>query len=250
MVFVFINSLLIIVAINIAIYVWAYKNQSDHLTDISYSACFIGLAVFLYFVYSAKNQSSWLLLLMVLLWGFRLGGFLFYRIRKIGKDKRFNEFRGSWKGLLKFFLLQGISIWIISLPIMVFLTNHIHKEHSWLGLVIWSAGWLIEAVADYQKFNFKQQYPDTFFEGGLFRHIRHPNYLGEILVWLGIFIFTIPSLNGWQWVSIVGPVWITFLLVKVSGIPLLEEKAWKKYGDDPEFKNYLDNSWRLIPRVY
>jgi steroid 5-alpha reductase family enzyme len=125
--------------------------------------------------------------------------------------------------------------------------NH---DYAIIGVVIWLLGWIIESIADFQKFKFKQKNPDSFFNGGLYSKVRHPNYLGEILVWIGIFIFTIPSLDGWAWLSIISPIWIVVLLVKISGIPLLEDKAWKKYGDNPEFKKYLKNSWRLIPGLY
>jgi steroid 5-alpha reductase family enzyme len=243
-------SLIIIVLINIAIYFWAYAKQSDHLTDISYSACFVGLTLFLYWKYSAQDIGATLLLGMVTLWGLRLGGFLFYRIKAIGKDKRFDDFRGSWVGFLKFFLLQGISIWVIAIPIILYLGAEESSKYSILGIVIWFFGWIIETLADQQKFSFKQKNPDSFYQGGLFSKIRHPNYLGEILVWIGIFVFTLPIYSGWTWLALVSPVWIVILLVGISGIPLLENKAWKKYGDDPEFQKYLKNSWRLFPYIY
>ena len=112
-------SFLLITLVNILAYIWAFRNQSDHLTDISYSACFIAVAVYFFLSYSNIEPARIILLSMVSLWAMRLGGFLFYRIYKMGRDTRFDEFRSSKSGFLKFWLLQSISIWIIALPVMI-----------------------------------------------------------------------------------------------------------------------------------
>ena len=111
-------SFLIITLVNILAYIWAYKKQSDHLTDISYSLCFIAVTLYFLFAYGDLSNGRIVLALMVILWGIRLGGFLFYRIYKMGKDARFDAFRGRASGFLKFWLLQSLSISIIVLPVL------------------------------------------------------------------------------------------------------------------------------------
>jgi len=244
-----IASLLIITLVNVLAYAWAYKKQSDHLTDISYSLCFIVTVLSLVALYKHVTLPHIVLAGMVVLWGLRLGGFLFYRIHKMGKDDRFDSFRGSWKGFLKFFLLQSLSIWIIALPAIIFL-QYPEFTPSYLGLAVWSVGFIIESIADAQKFSFKEKNPDRFMNEGVYKSIRHPNYLGEILCWLGVWIFILPSLSGWLWISIISPLWITLLLVKISGIPLLEEKGERKYGSDPNYRSYMDSSHKLIPGIF
>ncbi len=242
-------SLIIITLVNVIAYLWAYKKQSDHLTDISYSLSFIALVVSLVLI---RGHTSWQHLLltgMVVMWGLRLGGFLFYRINKMGKDDRFDSFRGSWVGFLKFFLLQSISIWIIALPAIIFIQVPDLKV-SMAGLGIWLIGFIIETVADTQKFLFKEKHPDRYMDSGIYSIIRHPNYLGEILCWLGIWIYVVPSIIGWQWLSMISPIWIVFLLVKISGIPLLEKKGKRKYGGDPAYIHYMNDTHKLIPGVY
>lgn len=243
-------SFLIITIVNVMAYLWAYKHQSDHLTDISYSFCFIVVACYFLFAYNDLSIPRLLLFSMVLLWGIRLGGFLFYRIHQMGKDARFDAFRSSKEGFLKFWLLQSISICIIALPIIIGLKSNL-SEIVWPAVILWAFGWVIESFADYQKFSFRRQHSHfEFIDTGLYTYIRHPNYLGEILIWGSIFWFITPILSDWNWITILSPIWVTILLIKVSGIPLIENTYQTKYADNVNFQRYLDRSWRLIPWVY
>ena len=251
MITILIYSLLIIIAVNVAAYIWAYYKQSDHLTDISYSLCFIGLSIYLLLRSGDLSVERLLLAAMVVLWGVRLGGFLFYRINKMGRDYRFDAFRGSWSGFLKFWILQSVSIWIIALPVIIGLSAT-QPQFLFAGLAIWFMGWIIETVADYQKFRFKSDpiHKDDFISIGLYSKIRHPNYLGEILIWSGIFIYTIPVLSGWSWLAVISPLWLIILLVFISGIPLIDSNAIKKYGNEQAYKDYRRKSWYLLPYIY
>ena len=242
-------SFLLITLVNILAYIWAFRNQSDHLTDISYSACFIAVAVYFFLSYSNIEPARIILLSMVSLWAIRLGGFLFYRIYKMGRDTRFDEFRSSKSGFLKFWLLQSISIWIIALPVMTGLIANDLKI-VFPAILIWALGWIIESVADWQKFIFKNSGESGFIQTGLYSKVRHPNYLGEILVWIGIFWYVAPSFDGWMWWSIVSPLWVIILLIRVSGIPLIEKANINKYKSNPAFQNYVQRTWRLIPYFY
>ncbi len=243
-------SFVIITLVNVLAYFWAYKKQSDHLTDISYSLCFIAVTVYFLFAYGDLTSGRVILSLMVILWGTRLGGFLFYRIHKMGRDQRFDAFRGNAGGFLKFWLLQSISISIISLPVLFGLLSPNIKVNIF-AFLFWATGWVMQSMADWQKFTFRNHHPsNSFINTGLYRYIRHPNYIGEIIIWLSIFWYVFPVLAGWQWLSVISPVWIIILLVGISGIPLIEITNRKKYAGNVAFKEYVDRSWRLIPFVY
>ena len=244
-------SFVLITLVNVLAYIWAYKNQSDHLTDISYSACFIAVVTYFLFFEGDLTLGRIILTLMVTLWGLRLGGFLFYRIHKMGRDIRFDAFRDSKTGFLKFWLLQSISIWIIALPAMIGLT----KEWSDINLFavgLWMIGMAIESIADWQKFTFRSipQPSGAFIDYGLYKFIRHPNYLGEILVWVSIFWFVMPYLIGLEWLVIISPIWVITLLLWISGIPLIELTNKEKYKGNTKFDDYVKRTWRLIPGFY
>jgi len=242
-------SLLIITALNISAYIWAYIKQTDHLTDLSYNICFFILILFLLYISPDKGLGKVLMTTMVAIWALRLGGYLFYRIKKMKKDRRFDNFRGNWMGFLKFWVLQSLSIWIIALPAMVFMLTD-DPAYWWPGLIIWGVGFILETVADAQKFAFKQKHPDKFMDKGLFSVVQFPNYTGEMLCWIGVFLFTIPSLNGIEWLTVASPVWIIVLLLFISGIPLLIEQYRKKYGDTESYQNYKKSTPKLIPFIY
>jgi steroid 5-alpha reductase family enzyme len=243
-------SFIIITLVNVLAYIWAYKKQSDHLTDISYSLCFIAVTIYFLLAYGDMTIGRLVLALMVILWGLRLGGFLFYRIQKMGRDARFDAFRGDSIGFLKFWLLQSISISIIVLPVLFGLLG-VNIQLNIFAVILWLAGWIIQSVADWQKFIFRSNRPsDSFISSGLFTHLRHPNYIGEIMIWVSIFWYVSSILSGWQWIAVLSPIWIIVLLVKISGIPLIEEANQKKYQGNLAFQEYVGRTWRLIPYIY
>jgi len=123
---------------------------------------------------------------------------------------------------------------------------------DYIGWTIWVVGFLLEVVADQQKFNFRKYTAnqDKWIETGLFQFCRYPNYLGEIMLWIGIFLTCSASLQGVQWIAIISPIFVTFLLVKVSGIPLLEKSNAQKWNGNPSFQNYKMRTKLLIPYIY
>ncbi|MDW3192407.1 MAG: DUF1295 domain-containing protein [Cytophagales bacterium] len=250
-------SLLLSIGFNLIIFLIAFRFQTDKLTDITYASTFGILALVLFWHYG--NHSSWYrqaITVMILLWAIRLGGYLFRRILQKGKDSRFDSFRHSIRGFGGFYTLQAISIWIVILPTIAALSSNIdfspHLVEFSIGSIVFMIGWLLEIVADHQKFNFRSLASNDgkFMSEGLFSIIRFPNYLGEILVWSGIFITTIPALSGLSWLTIVGPIWITFLLIKVSGIPYLERSNKERYGHLESFHQYQKTTKKLIPGIF
>ncbi|KAK6787573.1 hypothetical protein RDI58_016098 [Solanum bulbocastanum] len=187
----------------------------------------------------------------VVIWGLRLGLFLLMRILQWGEDRRFDDKRDNLGKLAIFWLFQAIWVWTVSLPVTVVnASNHQPSLQTVdiIGWIMWSIGILVEITADQQKLTFKNS-PENrgkWCNVGLWKYSRHPNYFGEIFLWWGIFVASTPVLEGAEWLVVLGPVFLTLLLLFVSGIPLLEESADKKYGNVAEYIIYKDTTSPLI----
>jgi steroid 5-alpha reductase family enzyme len=123
---------------------------------------------------------------------------------------------------------------------------------SWyalIGIVLWLQGFIVEVVADHQKTRFrsKKENRDKFINEGLWSLSRHPNYYGEITLWIGIAFIAFPVLQGWQLLTLISPIFVYILLTRISGITMLERRADKKWGDDPEYQLYKETTSSLIP---
>jgi steroid 5-alpha reductase family enzyme len=245
-------ALIISLGINLTFFVFAALFRTDKLTDLTYGLTFIILVLGFLFFGQTFYWYQLVLTVMVCLWAIRLVGYLFIRILKIKKDTRFNNIRQNPLSFLKFWLLQGLSVWIILWPSTYLLVQKDNRPFSLimgLGIFIWLLGLIIETIADWQKFTFKNkpQNRDLWISSGLWAYSRHPNYFGEMLVWWGIFIFTSSLLSGRFWFTIIGPVFITSLLLFVSGIPPLEKRYQQKYADNMAYQKYKKRTSLLIP---
>ena len=190
---------------------------------------------------------------MVVVWALRLGSFLFRRIIRDGKDGRFDRIKADRLRFLMTWTLQGLWVLLTMAAALAIITGEERRSIGWVaavGIVVWLSGFAIEVVADRQKSVFKQDpaKEGRFITSGLWAWSRHPNYFGEIVLWAGIAIIALPVLSGWQWVTLISPVFVTILLTRVSGIPMLEARAEERWGDDEEFRAYTDNTPVLIPR--
>lgn len=239
------------VAFNLAMFVIAYTFKTDKLTDISYALTFIAVVSY-GLLQNPADPTHLLVALAIYAWAVRLGAYLLYRIHKMGKDARFDDIRGNFFRFGRFWLLQGISVWAILLPFNLAVQTPTTELH-WLtvaGILLALFGLNTESVADWQKFKFKQN-PNNkgkWIDEGLWHYSRHPNYFGEICMWLGIFIACLPVLSGVQIIiAAVSPAYITLLLTKISGIPPLEKYADKKWGDKKAYKEYRATTNVLIP---
>ncbi|MDX1478790.1 MAG: DUF1295 domain-containing protein [Saprospiraceae bacterium] len=243
------EAILAVVLLNALGFLSAWLLQTDKLTDLLYSTSFVVMIIVLWVGGDGTGGITSWLYLMVLIWAIRLGGYLFWRIHAMGRDARFDDMRPSFWRFMGFWVLQTVSILMIGLPLLLTAGETAEPQLTiYLGAGIWLTGFLVETIADWQKFSFKRRHPDQFMSSGLWRRIRHPNYLGEILVWTGVFLASIPLLEGVTWLALLSPVWIFILLRYISGIPLLEERAEEKYGDQPEYQAYRQNSGRLLPK--
>jgi steroid 5-alpha reductase family enzyme len=246
------TSLLISLAIQLFFFVFAASFKSDKVTDLSYGLSFVILAWYLLITKNQYQPLAVLVTSLITLWGLRLAGYLFIRILKIKKDKRFDGIRENPLKFAAFWFFQGVSIFIIMLPSIVLLnidrTMPINSV-AIVGTLLWLIGFIIETVADYQKFTFKNKAENKgkFITTGIWKYARFPNYFGEMLMWWSIFLITIPVLQGWQWLSIIGALHISFILLFITGIPTQVERHQKKYGDKEEYQEYVEKTSLLIP---
>ena len=244
-------ALAIALGINIVMFVPAYVWRTDKLTDVSYALTFAAVAGIVFII----GDPAWpgaLLLAAIVLWAVRLGGYLLIRIHKMGRDTRFDEMRGSFVRFGQFWLLQGLTVWAVLIPSTLFLARAPEIVPAWafLGLLVWAAGLAIETIADMQKFRFilDERNRGKWIDSGLWRYSRHPNYFGEILVWVGLYVFALGGLSGiWAVVGIIGPAYIAATILFVSGVPILERSADERWGDDPAYREYKRRTSVLIP---
>jgi len=239
------------VGFNILMFMPAFFLKTDKLTDISYALTFAAVAIF-GLVSAGLTFPSLVLALMVLVWSARLGSYLLVRIGKIGKDKRFDGMRESFWRFGRFWLLQGLTVWVVMIPSILFFQNKVSEISTiaYLGVLIWFVGLVIEGVADQQKYRFINDPANKgkWIDSGLWKYSRHPNYFGEILLWFGVYFFTVFGLSSAQsLVGIIGPLYIALLIIFVSGIPLLEKAADKRWGEDENYRRYKKKTSSLIP---
>jgi len=243
--------LIISVGINILMFIPAFIFKTDKLTDISYAVTFVVVALAGY-LFSQRSDAQLIALILIVAWAIRLGTFLFIRISKNKRDARFDGMRESFIKFLGFWLLQGITVFLILIPgiLLWSQTNTVINWFSILGIAIFVIGLSVESVADIQKNQFRNCNLKTWIDTGIWRASRHPNYLGEILIWIGMYIFIAPSLTIIQsLIALIGPIYITLLLAFVSGIPILEKSANKKWGDNKAYQKYKSDVPVLVPNL-
>lgn len=244
-------ALLICLAVNMAAFFPAYIWQTDRLTDICYAFTFVAVAAY-GLAKSGATAANLTLFAMICLWAARLGGFLFIRIHTLGADSRFDAMRTDFLKFGAFWLLQAFTVWVMMLPSTLFFANRVKRIPllASIGAALWLMGLIIETVADQQKYQFITDPANRgkWIDSGLWHYSRHPNYFGEILVWIGIYIYTWFGLSGMQsLVGLLSPLLISSLLLFVSGIPLLEKKADKRHGDNPRYQSYKAKTSVLVP---
>ncbi len=239
-----------ILLLNFVVFIVAFSKQTDALTDFTYCFSFV-LGSWLAY-YSSPSTVSLCLSCAITLWAIRLGLYLAYRVHLTGRDKRFDTMRKDFVKFGAFWFLQGASVCIILLPFILCFPAITKTATTWLisGLIFFVVGFGIETIADYQKFNFRlSAQNDEFCDVGLWSVVQHPNYLGEIVCWWSLTITLTPYFSGWTWLGLLGPIWVTILLTKISGIPLLQQSWAKKYGHLDSFKQYQTNTPLILPKI-
>jgi len=240
-------------AINWLAFIPSALAQTEHYYDLVGGITYISVTVVAVLLSAELDLRATLVAGMVLVWSLRLATFLFMRISKAGGDNRFDAIKNRPLSFLMVWTLQGLWVLLTAAAALAVITGGVREPLGILGIVgiaVWSAGMLIEIVADRQKSKFKNDPSNVgkFIDVGLWAWSRHPNYFGEIVLWTGIAIIAVPVLHGWQWVTLISPVFVTLLLTKVSGIPLLEKKADERWGGRDDYEAYKRRTPVLIPK--
>jgi steroid 5-alpha reductase family enzyme len=234
-------------------FIVAFIQKSEKFYDLIGSLTYISITIALVLINPNINDRSVLLAILVIIWATRLGTFLFTRIQKQGKDDRFDEIKTSFTQFLLTWTLQGLWVTFTAAAAWAAMSSPDPTPLGWLalvGFIVWIFGYFFELLADAQKSAFKAD-PENegkFIKSGLWAWSRHPNYFGEIVIWIGVAIIAFPALKGWALVALISPIWVIVQLTVISGIPMLEKKADKRWGGQDDYEKYKKNTPVLIPR--
>jgi len=245
-------AVLFIFLIHLLIFLPSYFFQTEKFFDLTGTISYVSSVLFIFFksnTVESINLGSLVLSTFIIIWSLRLGTFLFLRIKKAGKDRRFNEIKKSFSWFFMTFSVSGMWVTICSICALTGIANGIiFSSTTIIGIIIFTIGFAIEIIADSQKTKFraKDENKDKFISSGLWKYSRHPNYLGEIILWLGISLISFSSLEGFQYITLISPIFTYLLLVNVSGINFLEKSGKKKWGHLDSYKKYLKETPRLF----
>jgi steroid 5-alpha reductase family enzyme len=227
--------------------------KRNDVADIAWGLGFIVLTWSSFFIADIKGTRGIVTGLLISAWGIRLAWHIHTRNKGKGEDYRYLAWRNQWgkwfllRSYFQVFILQGVFLYIISLPIL-FINKSENTPINWLdftGLAIWLIGFYFEAVGDAQLMRFKKNTMNKgkLLQEGLWSLTRHPNYFGEVIQWWGIGIIALSVIDGWM--TLIGPLTITYLILKVSGIPMLE----KNMEAHPDFENYKQKTNAFFPKI-
>ena len=249
------NLILLIFSIQWISFIPAYIFQTEKFFDLTGSITYLTTVFAALYITDSAKISDYVIVLCVAIWAIRLGSFLFMRIHKAGEDRRFREIKTNFTRFFMTWTLQGMWVSMCLLCVLTALTSYsgiIMNNVFYIGLLIFIIGFIIEVVADHQKTVFRKDVnnKDKFISTGLWSCSRHPNYLGEILLWFGVAIMSFSSLQGLQYLTLISPLFVYILLVYISGIRILENQGNKKWGHLDSYKEYLKNTPRLFFRIF
>tara|TARA_Y100000817_G_scaffold118303_1_gene92732 strand:- start:259 stop:1134 length:876 start_codon:yes stop_codon:yes gene_type:complete len=241
-----------------AAYIPAFIFKTEKFYDLTGSFTYI-LAI-LFALYSTNSSQgldlgSLIIGAAIIIWAVRLGSFLFMRIHKDKKDGRFDSIKTSFSQFFMTWTLQGMWVFICSSAALVAIANPsgvVINSVFILGLALFVLGFVVEVIADNQKSAFRSmpENKDQFINEGLWSRSRHPNYFGEITLWAGVTVMGISTFEGMNYLAIFSPIFSYLLLVYVSGVRMLEYRGNKKWGHLDDYKNYKENTPKLIPRIF
>lgn len=247
-----------------ALLVWAHASawylislwrRRNDVADIAWGLGFVAIAGYLA-LRQAPTPVAWWVYALVALWAARLSVHIGMRNSGKSEDFRYRQWREAWgrafywRSYLQVYLLQGFFMLLIAAPILVASMAPVElaaapasNSFVWAGLAVWTIGFLCETISDYQLLRFVKQRrsKDEILQTGLWRYSRHPNYFGEILVWWGLWLMV--CWLPWGWLAIVSPLLITWLLARVSGVPMLE----RRYEGHAAYQAYKARTSALIP---
>ena len=244
--------------INWLAFIPANAAKTEHYYDLTGSLTYLSLIGLAATLSSPLDLRATLMVALVGIWALRLGSFLFSRIKRDGKDDRFDEIKPNSMRFFVAWTLQALWVVITSACAITVITSEIRVPIGWfayIGCAIWVFGFAVEVIADRQKTRFKQNAANRgrFISTGLWSWSRHPNYFGEMVLWSGVAIIALPVLAGWQWLTLISPIFVYVLIRYISGVNKLEEKADAKWGNDSAYQEYRSKVPLLVllpPRLF
>ncbi len=244
------------VLIQFLIFVPSFLFQTEKFYDLTGSLTYISVTSIAYFSLDNPTTIDTILYLYVIVWAGRLGIFLFRRINKDGKDERFDKAKKKFFWFLQYWMGQAAWVVFTAGASILAILSPVETELgvlAFIGIFLWWSGFLIEVIADNQKRKFRETSdPKTeFISNGLWARSRHPNYFGEITLWVGMAVLSLSSLSGIEYVTaIVSPIFVYLLLIKAEGVPMLERIAEERYGDLPEYQQYKENTPVFMMKIF
>ena len=252
---IFVTNLFAVMVMMFGVWVLSLIKRDASIVDVFWGLGFVVVAWLTFLQTDGYLGRKILITLLTTLWGLRLAMHILIRDWGHGEDRRYQAWRAQygarfwWVSLFTVFGLQGVLLWAISLILQVGQMSAIPARLvilDFLGTIVWTVGFIFEAVADWQLYRFKAD-PENkgkVMKKGLWAYSRHPNYFGESLIWWGLFLITLAT-PGSFW-TVISPMVITFLLLKVSGVTLLEKTM---VDSRPEYRDYIESTSSFIPRL-
>ena len=253
------NAVFLAFAIQWIAFIPAYIFQTEKFYDLTGSLTYLSVIWYSLVLSSDQftniNGANIAIVLLISLWAIRLGSFLFMRIHHDGEDKRFRSIKPSASQFFMTWTLQGLWVSLCSMCALTAISSNTGVATNiffYIGLTLFITGFTVEVVADMQKSAFKAipANKDKFITLGLWAKSRHPNYLGEIVLWTGIAVMSFSSLQGLQYLTLISPIFTYLLLVYVSGVRMLEARGDLKWGDDPDYQNYKKSTPTLFFKFF
>ena len=235
------------------IFIPSFIYQTEHYFDLTGSISYLTGVGVAFYLNPSVDPRDLIIGAMIVIWAVRLGTFLFMRVKQDGKDGRFTIMKTQFHWFLMTWTLGGLWVFLTMAAGLAAITSNVTAPIgiiSYIGIALWIFGFSIEVIADKQKRIFKKQ-PNKekeFITSGLWAWSRHPNYFGEITLWFGLTLIALPVLSGWQLVTLISPIFVYILLTRISGVTMLEARGMKKWGDDPEYLNYIKDTPKLMLR--
>ena len=251
----FIFLLILSVLIQVIFFVPSFILKTEKLYDLIGSSTYVVVISFAYFYLSDKTITDTILFLFVLVWGIRLGTYLFMRISRDKEDVRFEKAKKNFFWFLQYWMGQALWVSITSSAAVISILQNENDSlniYVIIGVLIWIIGFSIEVISDFQKSKFKksENTTKTFISKGLWSKSRHPNYFGEITLWVGIYVISLSSFTDIEYLTLISPLFVYILLTRMSGVNMLEKIADERYGHLSEYVEYKKNTPVLFLKIW
>ena len=244
--------LLLSVVIQIIFFIPSFILKTEKIYDLIGSTTYVIVVSIAYLSVDNKTTTDTILFLFVIIWGIRLGTYLFRRIQRDSDDVRFEKAKRNFFWFLQYWMGQALWVSITSCAAVIAILKPESETlniYGYIGIMIWILGFTLEVIADLQKNNFKksQNTSQNFISSGLWSKSRHPNYFGEITLWFGMYIISLSSFSGLEYLTIISPIFVYILLTRMSGINMLEKIADQRYGHLEDYLEYKEKTPLLVP---